>query len=331
MFVPDTITRTVVIPTSGGRADSTRSAEKTAVASTHVSSDKSKQTSYNDTSTYRIPRRDLQVSAVYDKENVDSTDTSMFLGADLLGNDSMYSTTISGKQHGEAGEPLQYNVGGDNVITALLIATILLTLLSLSRSRRLIVRQTKNFFRIQHGDTTVVPETGNEIAAQLFLALQTCLLLSVLAFLYITQFIAEVVLFDSPYTLLWILIACFVAYYVVKTILYTLVDCTFFDMRSNERWLSAYLYILAVQGLIMLPIVLLQVYFDLAIETVLIYTLSVAVLAKILSFYKCYTIFFKRSGGLLQLILYFCALEMTPVLLLWGIMVTTVDYFKINI
>lgn len=322
MLVSDTIVRTVIVPTSGGRADSLHSEKSTIAAATQAR---------RDTATYQIPSRDAAATLLYANDTTATPDTSASFENNLLGNDSVYSTEIIGKQHGETGVPLPYNVAGDNVITALLIATILLTLISLSRSRQFMARQTKDFFRIQHGDVITVSETSNEIAAQLFLSLQTCLMLSVLSFLYIRQFIADVFTFDSPYALLWILIGCFVAFYVVKAILYIVANLTFFDTRSNERWLSIYLYILAAQGLLMLPAVLLQVYFDIAIETVLIYTLSVVVLAKILSFYKCYTIFLRRRGGILQLILYFCALEMTPPLLLWGIMVMIIDCFKVNI
>ena len=49
-----------------------------------------------------------------------------------------------------------------------------------------------------------------------------------------------------------------------------------------------------------------------------------------LSFYKCYAIFFKRSGASLQIFLYFCALEVMPALALWGVLMITDNYLIKN-
>ena len=49
-----------------------------------------------------------------------------------------------------------------------------------------------------------------------------------------------------------------------------------------------------------------------------IYLLCVLMVVKLLLFYKCFIIFFKRLGSFLQFFLYFCALEVVPLALLWG-------------
>ena len=45
---------------------------------------------------------------------------------------------------------------------------------------------------------------------------------------------------------------------------------------------------------------------------------TVLMVVKLLLFYKCFIIFFKRLGSFLQFFLYFCALEVVPLALLWG-------------
>jgi len=78
------------------------------------------------------------------------------------------------------------------------------------------------------------------------------------------------------------------------------------------------------------PAVLVQVYFDLGIENVIYYYVLVLFLAKILTFYKSWAIFFRQSGVYMQTFLYFCALEIAPLLgfaaALWWI----ADLLKIN-
>ena len=46
--------------------------------------------------------------------------------------------------------------------------------------------------------------------------------------------------------------------------------------------------------------------------------------------YKSYAIFFKHGGGIVQNILYFCALELMPLLALVGILQITGNYLKVN-
>ena len=59
---------------------------------------------------------------------------------------------------------------------------------------------------------------------------------------------------------------------------------------------------------LIIPDSLLLVYFSLSLHAALIYTLIVMLCVKMLAFYKSYSIFFKRMGASLQIILYFlCA------------------------
>lgn len=322
------------------QADSVHAEQQSSVTVTYVRRDTIVQYVFHtDTTSYTYSPAayidtSLYVTDIDTSLYVTDTDTAtagVMSYKDLLsGNDSIFNTEISGRQHGTAGSLPPFNAGSDNVITALLLAAILLTLVCLSRSLPLIVRETKTFFRTQHGDRTFVSETTNEIGAQMILALQNCLMLSVLSFIYLRYNTDIVFFFNSQYTLLWILLAGLIAYYIVKALLYSIVNLTFFDKRTNRQWLMAYLYMTAMQGLVLLPVVLLQIYFDITIETALICTIVTVILVKILSFYKCFAIFFKHGGGLLQLILYFCALEITPPLFLWGVLVMTTDCFKLN-
>ena len=60
-------------------------------------------------------------------------------------------------------------------------------------------------------------------------------------------------------------------------------------------------FLTSLEGVLLFPLVLLQVYFSLSLQAALIYTLFVIIFIKMLSFYKCYAIFFKRSGASLQI------------------------------
>ena len=74
----------------------------------------------------------------------------------------------------------------------------------------------------------------------------------------------------------------------------------------------------------------LQIYFDFSTENALIYIGFVLFLNKILTFYKAYQIFFRGNGLYLQTFLYFCTLEIAPMLALGGAGLAIIDSVKIN-
>ena len=74
----------------------------------------------------------------------------------------------------------------------------------------------------------------------------------------------------------------------------------------------------AIEGALLFPAILFQSYFEASPLNVIIYALFVVILVKIFTFYKCYVIFFRKNGLFLQIILYFCTLEIIPLLVLWG-------------
>lgn len=245
--------------------------------------------------------------------------------------DTAFVTSQGGSQRGVEGRLLPYNVSSDNVVTALLLLCMLITIVCLSHSRRFIARQTKSFFYTPHGQTSTVTETGNEIGAQIFLGVQTCLLLSILGFIFIQHNINATFVFSSLYTLLWILFGGFVIYYGCKTLLYVIVNNTFFEKKNNEQFMKAFLFISAIEGVALFPAILLQLYFDVTVENTVVFTLFVIILAKLLTLYRSFSLFFKRPGGLVQIILYFCALELTPPLFLWGILAMVVGSLRIAV
>jgi hypothetical protein len=111
---------------------------------------------------------------------------------------------------------------------------------------------------------------------------------------------------------------------------YTMVNSVFFDGKRNGQFLRSLLLLVATQGILFYPVVLLLVYFDLSIQTVVYYFLIVLFLGKIVVFYRAYVIFFRQNVFLLQIFLYFCALEIIPLLSLWGGLAMIVDQLKVN-
>ena len=244
--------------------------------------------------------------------------------------DSMFHPEIQGGRVGVAGDPVPYRVHNDNVITSLLLACFLISVIAFASARHFMIRETKNFFYIPREERTDFSETSNELRFQVFLVGITCLLIALLFYFYTLHHIGDTFVLRSQYTLIAIFLGITIIYFLLKAGLYTFVNHVFFDGKRNQQWMRSLLFISSVEGVLLFPSVLLGGYFELDIEKVTLYVILVLVFVKILTIYKCYSIFFRRNVVRLQIILYFCTLEIVPLLAFWGVLVMTANNLKIN-
>ena len=232
--------------------------------------------------------------------------------------------------YGMPGDPIPYTLRNDHVMTSLLLGSFIVSLLLLAGTHRFFIRQIKNFFNVPRTDDTFMPETSTELRCQFFLSAQTCLLLALLQFFFTQQFIGETFILQSDYMLIGIYFAMTLGYFLTRSLLYTIINNVFFDGKKNILWQKTLLLIISLEGIAIFPVVMLMVFFDLSTQNVILYFTIALLLVKILTFYKCFVIFFRRVGGYLQIILYLCALEIVPLAVFWSTLALTGNFFKIN-
>ena len=242
--------------------------------------------------------------------------------------DSLLHPELKGGRFGIAGDPVPYTVRNDNAITCMLIFCFVMALVSFAHSRQYILRQLKDFFYIPRSSKSSDEDPSNRF--QLFLSLQTCLLLAITYYFYITHYVTDTFVLDTPYEIIGIFFGVFIAYFIAKNSVYSIVNSVFFSSKKNRHWIWTLTFITALEGIALFPAVMLQVYFNLPMQNVVYYFIFILVLTKILTFYKCWVIFFRQISVYLQIILYLCALEIIPLLSLVGILVLITDRLKVN-
>ena len=233
--------------------------------------------------------------------------------------DSLFHPELDGGRVGVPGDPVPYAVANDYLITSILLGCFILATIALSKSKPFIVRQAKSFFYVPRGETTSLTETAGEIRSQFFFVLQTCLLLSLILFFY-TRTLGSETFVVEHYQVIGLYAIGFFAYYLFNAFVYWFANWVFFDWKKNDQWMKTKLFLVSMEGVILFPIVMLLAYFD----------LSVSSAVKILTLYKLSVIFFRQRGSFLQIILYFCALEVIPMFVMWGVFDTINDYLRIN-
>ena len=173
-------------------------------------------------------------------------------------------------------------------------------------------------------------ETAVELRFQTFLALLACVMEALLFYFYSLDHYGDTYVLSSPYLLILIFFGMTVGYYVLKMLLYTVVNRTFFDGKRNRQWMKSFLFITSLEGVLLFPPVVLHAYFNLALNHVVFCFLVVLSIVKMLTIYRSFVIFFRRNVVQLQIILYFCTLEILPLLAFWSALEITAFSLKIN-
>lgn len=221
-----------------------------------------------------------------------------------------------------------YTIQSDDFITSLLYTTVLIAIVAMAQSRDFIAREFRLFFRPSRRDYDFYTETATEVRFQFFLGFQTCLMLALATFLFATHYLPGKTTATAQHNFILILVGCFVGYFLAKSILQWIVGWVYFEPQENRQWQKSQLFLCATEGLPLLPIVLLLCYFSMTFTAALVLIVMVLIFIKMLTFYRCYDIFFSKNRPRLQIFLYFCTLEIMPMLAFYGILTHVITHLR---
>ena len=134
----------------------------------------------------------------------------------------------------------------------------------------------------------------------------------------------------SPHILLGVYVAVCLLYLLFKWILYSFLGWVFFDKSKTDIWLESYSTLIYYLGFALFPFVLFLVYFDLNVTFLVSIGCVLVIFTKILMFYKWLKLFSCNIYGVFLLILYFCALEIVPCLIVYQGMIQLNNVLIIN-
>lgn len=218
---------------------------------------------------------------------------------------------------GFEGTPISYSPRTDDAIALTLLACFFLSSIALARGKKFLSQQVKDF--VLHRERTSIfdSSTAADVRYLLVLVLQTCVLSGITFLNYFHDTCPALMDHVSSLLLLGIYVGFCLAYFLLKWLLYMFLGWTFFDKNKTNIWLESYSALIYYVGFALFPFVLFLVYFDLSLTNLVIIGSIILIFTKILMFYKWIKLFFYQFSGLFLLILYFCALEIVPCLLLY--------------
>lgn len=218
---------------------------------------------------------------------------------------------------GFEGTPISYSPRTDDAIALTLLVCFFLSSIALARGKKFLSQQVKDF--VLHRERTSIfdSSTAADVRYLLVLVLQTCVLSGITFLNYFHDTCPALMDHVSSLLLLGIYVGFCLAYFLLKWLLYMFLGWTFFDKNKTNVWLESYSALIYYVGFALFPFVLFLVYFDLSLTNLVIIGSIILIFTKILMFYKWIKLFFHQFGALFLLILYFCALEIVPCLLLY--------------
>lgn len=218
---------------------------------------------------------------------------------------------------GMPGEPLPYLLHTDWMITTILFLCILFAILALSKEKKYLLQQLKFSISNRERSSMFDEITTSDIHYKFLLIFHSCILLGFCIYYYYINNMPDIFMRIPRGWLLGGGTLGVGVFLLLKYFLYSFINWVFFQKERNSLWITSFFNLFIWLGVLLLPVILVIVYFDIS-SHLSIYIVGILVIfAKITLFWICFSNFFEKIHGAFHLILYFCALEILPDLLLW--------------
>lgn len=236
------------------------------------------------------------------------------------------SETVTGAE----GMPIPYSPRTDDGLAMILLGCFFVSAYVLARSKKFLLQQVKDFMLHRERTSIFASSTAADMRYLLLLIVQTCVLGGVCISNYFNDIRPALMERVSPHILLGVYVAVCLLYLLFKWILYSFLGWVFFDKSKTDIWLESYSTLIYYLGFALFPFVLFLVYFDLNVTFLVSIGCVLVIFTKILMFYKWLKLFSCNIYGVFLLILYFCALEIVPCLIVYQGMIQLNNVLIIN-
>lgn len=213
-------------------------------------------------------------------------------------------------------EPIVRTLRNDAVVMPYLVTCFIVATIALGQTRGYLIREIKAFPYPRNYANFFCSTT--EMNFRFILCIHTVAILALLLYIEFGQHS------------LWLYLGYAAGYMLLRYTLYALTNWTFFTWTNNNNWMHTLMFLTALEGILLFPIILLKIYSDYSGHHIFVIILSIIAFIKILTFFKCWIIFFFRFSSFFHFILYLCALELTPMLLLYGLIKQTGIFVILN-
>jgi hypothetical protein len=240
--------------------------------------------------------------------------------------DSLLHPEIKVGLTGFSGIPRSYLLWRDNWVVLSVIVCLLLLTMTQKRIRRLWFSEAEDFFFPSKNNTKKEKRENNY---ELLIPILMVLILSIMAglgvFMYTQRQLHLFLGQTPPYVLIGIYIGIWIIYFIFKNLFAAFVNWIFFDKTKRELWQKSTQFLFVVETLLFFVVIISTIFLNLAPAIPLWIILVIGLVIKFLHLYKTFLIFFPKIYGTLHLIVYFCTLEIMPLLAVYKVLIRVTE------
>ena len=229
------------------------------------------------------------------------------------------SCVVPHQEQGVEGVLRTNRLGDNSGVTGLFLLMFCVMAYVVGSSKYFLAYRLKDFFsrkRTYAGNDAEV--NRSEVGGTLLLIVISCMSLALMICdrLVCNDACEEVFGTDSLFAAVGISFAAIVLLLLAKVLVYAAVNGVFFRPEANARWMSSFFLLCSVLALILFPLSLIEVYSGVDTSVVTFCLLTTLVLCEMSLFYKLYANFCANNEGFVLIFLYFCNVEILPLLLI---------------
>lgn len=119
-------------------------------------------------------------------------------------------------------------------------------------------------------------------------------------------------------------------FYIVQWMVYKLIGYTFTDKVGSKLWLDGFKASQSLLGLLLLPVLVLLMLYPTHGKLLLVIAATLYIVARLIFIYKGFRIFYGNMSSIVYFILYLCAVEIVPIVIMTGLTYWISDIYTIK-
>lgn len=216
---------------------------------------------------------------------------------------------------GIEGTPRPVGYGENSWLSSIIVAMLVIIALNINHCRQLFKNFRHNLLGIRQRANAFDNKTTNELRTLFIIILLLCMSEGILLFSWGTSSgLVKEGVGALPMTML--LAAGSMGYYLWQLALYKVIGYAFADREATRHWISGFNSSQVLLSMLLIVPALMALFYSGMTKTMLVLSVLCYILARILFICKGFRIFFTNFGSLLYFILYLCAVEIIPILIL---------------
>ena len=205
----------------------------------------------------------------------------------------------------------------DSVFIIFLACFIIISRI-LSSKARMFLSLPEELFRLKERKSIFNESVGNELYVKLLLIIQTIVILSIFLYLvFVNNKNSESANVSEFYESIGKFCLLFIVFLLYKWISYHIVGAIFFQKEALSQWLSNFLSLIYLLGIMIFIPVLLMFYVEWMYSFCYFFIIFCFLIIILIVIYRAYVLFFHNIRHLHYLFLYLCAQEIAPLLVLY--------------